>query len=99
MYLADKPPRLLVYSRKRIGNVKTLSFVRVALRTLDRVSYREVNNHSNILKCPLFSAQLLTSTAKVRNSLRTTKLADFSLTRFIVDKFEKSMFNGLFGDL
>ena len=87
MYLADKPPRLLAYSRKRIGKVKTLSFVRVALRTLDRVSYREVNNHSNILKCPLFSAQLLTSTAKVRNSLRTTKLADFSLTRFIVDKY------------
>nr|DAQ80755.1 MAG TPA: hypothetical protein [Caudoviricetes sp.] len=87
MYLADKPPRLLVYSRKRIGKVKTLSFVRVALRTPDRVSYREVNNHSNILKCPLFSAQLLTSTAKVRNSLQTTKLADFSLTCFIVDKY------------
>lgn len=66
--------------------MKTLSFVRVALRTLDRVSYREVNNHSNILKCPLFSALKLTSTAKVHNSLRTTKLADFSLTRFIADK-------------
>ena len=87
MYLADKPPRLLAYSRKRIGKVKTLSFVRVALRTLDRVSYREVNNHSNILKRPLFSAQLLTSTAKVHKFLRTTKLADFSLTRFIVDKY------------
>ena len=87
MYLADKPPRLLVYSRKRIGKVKTLSFVRVALRTLDRVSYREVNNHSNILKRPLFSALLLTSTAKVHKSLQTTKLANFSLTRFIVDKY------------
>ena len=88
MYLADKPPRLLVYSRKRIGNVKTLSFVRVALRTLDRVSYREVNNHSNILKRPLSSALLLlTSTAKVHKSLQTTKLANFSLTRFIVDKY------------
>ena len=87
MYLADKPPRLLVYSRKRIGKVKTLSFVRVALRTLDRVSYREVNNHSNILKRPLFSALLLTSTTKVHKSLQTTKLANFSLTRFIVDKY------------
>lgn len=46
--------------------MKALSFVRVALRTLDRVSYREVNIHSNILKCPLFSAQLLTSTANIR---------------------------------
>ena len=99
MYLADKPPRLLAYSRKRIGKLKTLSFVRVALRTLDRVSYREVNNHSNILICPMFSAQLLTSTAKVHKFLRTTKLAEFSLTRFIADKFEKSIFNWLFGDL
>ena len=88
MYLADKPPRLLAYSRKRIGKVKTLSFVRVALRTLDRVSYREVNIHSNILKYPLFSAQLLTSTAKVHKFLQTTKLANFPLTRFIVDKYE-----------
>nr|DAG69337.1 MAG TPA: hypothetical protein [Bacteriophage sp.] len=68
--------------------MKTLSFVRVALRTLDRVAYREVNNHSNILKCPLFSAQLLTSTAKVHKFLQATKLAKFSLTRFIVDKYE-----------
>ena len=67
--------------------MKTLSFVRVALRTLDRVSYREVNNHSNILKCPLFSAQLLTSTAKVHKFLQTTKLAIFLLTSFIVDKY------------
>lgn len=68
--------------------MKTLSFVRVALRTLDRVAYREVNNHSNILKCPLFSAQLLTSTAKVHKFLQATKLAKFSLARFIVDKYE-----------
>nr|DAU28428.1 MAG TPA: hypothetical protein [Caudoviricetes sp.] len=32
-------------------------------------------------------ARLLTSTAKVHKFLRTTKLADFSLTRFIVDKY------------
>ena len=77
--------------------MKTLSFVRVALRTLDRVAYREVNNHSNILKCPLFSAQLLTSTAKVHKFLQTTKLADFALTSFIVDKYGYSIFNRLFG--
>nr|DAH96993.1 MAG TPA: hypothetical protein [Caudoviricetes sp.]DAI06593.1 MAG TPA: hypothetical protein [Caudoviricetes sp.]DAJ07040.1 MAG TPA: hypothetical protein [Caudoviricetes sp.] len=33
--------------------MKTLSFVRVALRTLDRVSYREVNNHRILNVCCL----------------------------------------------